>query len=83
MEAENLISAGHGGAASQARSGSGRYHRKAAIMTEFLLNNWFWIVVLLFFIWMHSSGMGCGGHGGHGKDGKGEKRGEKDQGHQH
>lgn len=34
-------------------------------MGEFLQNNWFWIVLLVFFIWMHGSGMGCGGHGRH------------------
>lgn len=53
-------------------------------MGEFLQNNWFWIVVLVFFIWMHSSGMGCGGHGGHGSHGNGDKKkGEEDKGHQH
>lgn len=45
-------------------------------MGEFLQNNWFWLVLLGFFIWMHASGMGCCGHGGHkhdadDKDGKG------------
>jgi hypothetical protein len=34
-------------------------------MGEFLQNNWFWIAVFVFFIWMHASGAGCGGHGGH------------------
>ena len=33
---------------------------------EFIQNHWFWIVVFGFFVWMHSSGMGCGGHGEHG-----------------
>jgi hypothetical protein len=37
-----------------------------AVMGEFLQNNWFWIAVFVFFIWMHASGMGCGGHGRHG-----------------
>ena len=50
-------------------------------MGDFLQNNWFWIVVVGFFIWMHSSGMGCGGHGGHGNGDK--KKGEEDKGHQH
>ena len=50
-------------------------------MGDFLQNNWFWIVVLVFFIWMHSSGMGCGGHGSHGKGDK--NKGEEDKGHQH
>jgi hypothetical protein len=35
-------------------------------MGEFLQANWFWMVLLGLFFWMHSSGMGCGGHGGHG-----------------
>jgi len=53
---------------------------------EFLQNNWFWIVVAVFFIWMHSSGMGCGGHSGHGGDEKREdekKKREQGGGHQH
>ena len=54
-------------------------------MGEFLQNNWFWIVVLVLFIWMHSSGMGCGGHGGHGRHGGGDemKKREEGGGHQH
>ncbi len=36
-------------------------------MAEFLQNNWIWILLIVFFIWMHGSGMGCGGHGGHRK----------------
>ena len=52
-------------------------------MGEFLQNNWFWIVVAVFFIWMHSSGMGCGGgHGGHGGGDEKKKR-EESGGHQH
>jgi hypothetical protein len=35
-------------------------------MGEFLQNNWFWLLLLGLFIWMHSSGMGCCGHGGQG-----------------
>jgi hypothetical protein len=38
-------------------------------MGEFLQNNWFWILLLVLFFWMHGSGMGCGGHGGHGGHG--------------
>ena len=46
-------------------------------MGEFLQNNWFWIVVVGFFIWMHASGMGCGGLGGHrGHDGRKAKPNE-------
>jgi hypothetical protein len=53
-------------------------------MGEFLQNYWFWIAILGFFIWMHTSGMGCGGHGGHGKGGNGEKKkGEEGKGHPH
>ncbi len=54
-------------------------------MGEFLQNNWFWIVVLVFFIWMHSSGMGCGGHGGHGGHGGGDEKKKREEGggHQH
>lgn len=50
-------------------------------MGEFLQNNWFWIAVFVFFIWMHASGMSCGGHGEHDKDEK--KRREEAGGHQH
>jgi hypothetical protein len=35
-------------------------------MGEFLQNNWFWLLLVILFFWMHGSGMGCGGHGGHG-----------------
>ena len=51
-------------------------------MGEFIQNNWFWIVVAVFFIWMHSSGTGCGGHGGHG-GGDDKKKREEGGGHQH
>ena len=61
-------------------------------MGEFLQANWFWIVVLGLFIWMHRSGMGCGhgGHNGHDHE-TGHDRDEEDQprrrdkvkGHQH
>lgn len=52
---------------------------------EFLQDNWFWLIVLVFFIWMHASGMGCGGHGGHGGHGSGneKKKYEGGGGHQH
>jgi hypothetical protein len=48
---------------------------------EFLQNNSFWIIVVVFFIWMHASGMGCG-HGGHGGGDEKKKR-EEGGGHQH
>jgi hypothetical protein len=42
---------------------------------DWLRENWFFIMFLIFFIWMHLSGHGCGGHGhgGH-KHGKGQGR---------
>jgi hypothetical protein len=54
-------------------------------MGEFIQSNWFWIVLIVVFIWMHASGMGCGGHGGkHGDNGGDEKRKrEEGGGHQH
>jgi len=51
-------------------------------MGEFLQNNWFWIAVFVFFILMHSSGMGCGGHGGH-QHGGGDERKKRDEGGGH
>jgi len=42
---------------------------------EFLQNNWFWIILAVFFIWMHASGVGCGGSGKHGR-GKHTKKAE-------
>ncbi len=48
-------------------------------MGDFLQNNWFWIVVLVVFIWMHSSGMGCGGHGGHRDHGARKNKRDEDQ----
>ena len=51
-------------------------------MGEFLQSNWFWIVVFVFFIGMHASGMGCGGHGGHGDKDEKKKREEGGE-HQH
>lgn len=36
-------------------------------MFEFLADNWLWIVLIVGFLALHRSGMGCGmGHGGHG-----------------
>lgn len=36
------------------------------VMIEFLAANWLWIVLIVGFIALHRSGMGCGmGHGGH------------------
>lgn len=35
-------------------------------MIKYLSENWLWIVLVIAFIAMHRSGMGCGmGHGGH------------------
>lgn len=39
---------------------------------DWLLENWFWIVVAVLFIWMHTKmhgGHGGHGHGGHGSHG--------------
>lgn len=39
-------------------------------MIKFLSENWLWIVLVVGFVAMHRSGMGCGmGHGGHGQHG--------------
>ncbi len=43
-------------------------------MGDFIQNNWFWILLVGLFIWMHASGMGCGGHGGHGSHGSGNNK---------
>ncbi len=43
-------------------------------MLEFLRNNWLWIAIALFFVWMHRSGAGCGGHSGHAGHGDGANR---------
>lgn len=53
-------------------------------MGEFLQNNWFWLLLVGLFIWMHGSGMGCGGHGGH-QHGGGDEKGRRpeENGHQH
>ena len=41
-------------------------------MIKFLASNWLWIVLIVGFVAMHRSGMGCGmghgGHAGHGSD---------------
>lgn len=52
-------------------------------MGDFLQNNWFWIVVFVFFIWMHSSRMGCGGIVDMAGTVGDKKKGEEDKGHQH
>ena len=53
-------------------------------MGEFLQANWFWIVLIGLFIWMHSSGMGCGGHGReHRHDDGDEREPKKGAGHLH
>ena len=49
-------------------------------MGEFLQANWFWIVLLGLFIWMHSSGMGCGSHGGHDGHDHGKEHDRDEQG---
>jgi hypothetical protein len=41
---------------------------------EFLRENWFWIVVLVFFILMHA-----GGHGGHGRSGRTSRPDERER----
>ena len=45
-------------------------------MGDFLRENWFWLVLIGGFLWMHSSGRGCGSHGG----GHGSKKTDKDAG---
>lgn len=62
-------------------------------MGEFLQNNWFWLLLIVFFFWMHGSGMGCGGHGGHSghgrhgrqqpKDGEADSTRSEPSGHRH
>jgi hypothetical protein len=32
---------------------------------EWFSENWFWVLILILFVWMHMGGHGC--HGGHGK----------------
>jgi len=41
-------------------------------MGEFLRNNWFWILLIVLFLWMHRRGGGCGAHGQHGGGGHGK-----------
>lgn len=48
---------------------------------EFLQNNWLWILVILLFIVMHASGMGCGGHRRHAHEGANEKEKKDQTGH--
>jgi hypothetical protein len=41
---------------------------------DWLRENWFWIAIVVFFIWMHKGmhgGHGGAGHGGHGCGGRG------------
>ena len=45
---------------------------------EFFQNNWFWIILVAFFIWMNASGRGCCGPGKRERD-----KGEEGKGHQH
>lgn len=42
---------------------------------DWLVENWFWIAIAIFFIWMHLGGH-CGGHGGHGLRQEDEGRNE-------
>ena len=65
-------------------------NERSDVMGEFLQRNWFWILLIVFFVWMHGSGMGCGGHGGghrHGgqepSPGEEKKRLPEKGGHQH
>ena len=60
--------------------GNGRFVLKGTrtITGEFLQNNWFLIVVFVFFIWMNALARGCWGRGKHERD----KRNEG-EGHQH
>ncbi len=45
---------------------------------EFLRDNWFWILLIGGFFWMHTKGHGCGGHGhgGHKDQGSVDRRDE-------
>lgn len=46
---------------------------------DWLSENWFWIAIAIFFIWMHRGGH-CGGHGGHeGHEGHGRDGDEIDE----
>ena len=50
-------------------------------MIAFLLDNWLWIGVIVFFVAMHRGGHGCGMHGGHGRHsstGQAEPTGDHD-----
>ena len=44
---------------------------------QFLRENWFWIVVFVFFILMHAGGHG--GHGGHGRSGRTSRPDERER----
>ena len=41
-------------------------------MGEFLQSNWFWIVLIVFFVWIRACGMSCGGHGHRNGKGRGD-----------
>ncbi len=47
---------------------------------EFLRENWFWILLIGGFFWMHSRGHGCGGHGHSGHGGHSGHDGHEDHG---
>jgi len=44
---------------------------------DWIRENWVFILIFFFFIWMHFSGHGCCGHGGHGGH-KHEKEGDEE-----
>ncbi len=53
---------------------------------EWLSANWFWILIFLFFIWMHMGGHGCHGghkHGSHQQPQKGDDPGKPEHHHSH
>ncbi len=45
---------------------------------DWLLANWFWILIFVLFIGMHL--FGHGGHGGHSGHGGGDRQRDKDEG---
>lgn len=46
---------------------------------DWLVQNWVWVLVLVVFVWMHSSGHGgCGGHRGHGRHDGGSRKSSSD-----
>ena len=56
---------------------------------EWLAQNWFWVLIFIFFIAMHLFGHGHGGHGAHGSQGRSHdhgdqgKHGSQDLSHDH